>query len=74
MTSARIERGLKPKYRFVTLLLPAAILLLLCFGSAGWFGPFGEDLIQPRDFVLLYLLSFVCGLQNGCFAVMKECS
>ncbi len=72
VTSARIERGLKPHYHRITLLLPAVLLGLLIAGWAGSFGPFGEDLMQPRDFVLLYLLSFVCGMQNGCFATLTK--
>ena len=71
-TSARIERGLRPNYGRITLLLPAGILLLLVAGNAGYFGPFGEQLIRARDFVLLYLLSFICGLQNGCFATLTK--
>lgn len=72
LTSARIEQGKKPRYGHVTLLLPAAITVLMIAGSAGYFGPFGEQLVQTRDFVLLYLLSFVCGMQNGCFATLTK--
>ncbi len=70
--SARIERRLRPHYGFVTFLLPVAILILMLGGAHGYFGPFGEQLIRARDFVLLYSLSFVCGLQNGCFAALTR--
>lgn len=72
LTIARIERGQKPSYGSLTLLLPAAILFLLISGRGGYFGPFGEQLVQARDFILLYLLSFVCGMQNGCFATLTK--
>lgn len=72
MTSARIERGLKPRFDFVMLLLPIVIVFLALLGNYGFFGPFGEQLVQARDFILLFLLSFVCGMQNGCFAVLTK--
>ncbi|MEN9723892.1 MAG: hypothetical protein RJB38_1878 [Pseudomonadota bacterium] len=72
VTSARIERGLRPHYERISLLLPITILALLVFGSSGYFGPFGEQLIQTRDFLLLFLLSMVCGMQNGCFATLTR--
>jgi uncharacterized membrane protein YoaK (UPF0700 family) len=72
MTSARIEQGKKPSYGTITFLLPALITVILVAGRAGVFGPFGEELSRTRDFALLYLLSFVCGLQNGCFATLTK--
>jgi uncharacterized membrane protein YoaK (UPF0700 family) len=71
-TIARIERGLKPRYDWITLFLPVTIGILLVLGQYGVFGPFGEYLTHQRDFVLLFLLSFLCGLQNGCFATMTK--
>jgi len=72
LTSARIERGLKPWYGPVTFILPGLILLLMVSGQRGVFGPFGEELVLTRDFLLLYLLCFVCGMQNGCFATLTK--
>jgi uncharacterized membrane protein YoaK (UPF0700 family) len=72
ITSARLERGLKPRYDLVTLLLPTLMMILMFFGTQGLFGVFGESLIGQRDFVLLFLLSFICGMQNGCFATMTK--
>lgn len=71
-TSARLERKQVPWYGFVTLLLPLVISALLVAGALGAFGPFGEQLMQARDFALLFLLSFVCGMQNGCFATLTK--
>lgn len=72
LTSARIERGLKPRFDVVTALLPLFLLLLVSLGGAGVFGNFGEQLILARDFFLLFSLSFVCGMQNGCFATLTK--
>jgi uncharacterized membrane protein YoaK (UPF0700 family) len=71
-TISRIEQGLKPRYGLVTFLLPMMILGLLVAGTKGAFGVFGEDLLLARDFVLVYALCFVCGMQNGCFATLTK--
>lgn len=72
VTSARIEQKLKPRFDLITAVFPLAVLLLLLLGRRGMFGPFSEQFVQVRDFVLLFLLSFVCGMQNGCFAVLTK--
>jgi len=72
LTIARIERNEKPHYELVTALFPVAFTMLLFLGLQGVFGRFGEQLIYVRDFVFLYVLSFVCGLQNGCFATLTK--
>jgi uncharacterized membrane protein YoaK (UPF0700 family) len=72
ITAARIERGLKPRFDIAMASVPTLILLLWIVGFYGWFGAFGEELIRTRDFILLFLLSFVCGVQNGCFSVLTK--
>ena len=72
LTSARLERELKPRYDVVTLVLPIGILTLLYLGQSGYFGIFGENLIRTRDFALLFSLSFLAGMQNGCFATLTK--
>lgn len=72
MTSARIERGLKPRYDVVTLLLPIALLVAAVAGSHGAFGKFGQATSQAVELLLLFLLSFLCGMQNGCFATVTK--
>jgi len=67
-TSARHCRNLAPHYSRVSGLLPAILLVLMFFGVRGQFGPFGEELLYFHDFVLLFSLSFACGLQNACFS------
>jgi uncharacterized membrane protein YoaK (UPF0700 family) len=72
ITSARIEKGLKPRFDVITAFVPLVLFGLIITGAAGYFGPFGENLVQPRDFILLFLLSFICGVQNGCFSVLTK--
>jgi uncharacterized membrane protein YoaK (UPF0700 family) len=71
-TIARIERGERPHFELLIAAMPIIMLLLVFLGSTGLFGPFGEHLVSTRDFVLLFLLSFLCGLQNACFAIMTR--
>jgi uncharacterized membrane protein YoaK (UPF0700 family) len=72
LTIARIERGLRPRFEGVMAVIPLIIAFLWLTGHGGLFGPFGEQLILSRDFILLFLLTFVCGMQNGCFATMTR--
>lgn len=72
LTSAKLERGLKPRYDLITLFLPFILLLIGFAGTLGMFGTFGETLREVRDFVLLFSLSFACGMQNACFATMTK--
>lgn len=48
------------------------LLLVFIFGELGVFGEFGEPLVLQRDFVLLFTLCFICGLQNGTFASLTN--
>jgi uncharacterized membrane protein YoaK (UPF0700 family) len=72
LTVARRSRGLVPRYDLVNLLMPVVILLLMIGGVLGFFGPFGEPLEFSRDFFLLGSLSFLCGMQNACFATLTK--
>ncbi len=71
-TSVKIEQGLRPRYDLITLFLPLILTLVGIFGWLGLFGDFGEVLRETRDFILLFSLSFACGVQNGCFATMTR--
>lgn len=71
-TSARLERNEVPLYGFITSLLPTMIATVWLSGLWGAFGFFGERLLLPQDFILLFLLSFICGMQNGCFATLTK--
>lgn len=72
LTVARHSRGLNPRYDMVTLIIPLALFLLTIAGVQDLFGPFGEPLLLFRDFVFLCSLSFICGLQNACFATLTK--
>lgn len=71
-TSARADRGLEPRYELVTAFLPIALFAATLAGAYGVFGNFGADFKSTRDFLLLYFLTFMCGMQNGCFATMTK--
>ncbi|SIO45340.1 Uncharacterized membrane protein YoaK, UPF0700 family [Singulisphaera sp. GP187] len=47
----------------------AALNLFIYLGEfSEYLGTFGEPLVLQRDFLLLFILCFACGLQNGLFA------
>ncbi|MES2503726.1 MAG: YoaK family protein [Myxococcota bacterium] len=71
-TIARIEQGQRPHFEYLIAAMPIILILLVFFGSNGLFGPFGEELVTLRDFILLFALSFLCGLQNACFSIMTR--
>ncbi len=72
LTSAKIDQGKKPRYDVVLILQPIIILLLIYLGRKGHFGKFAEELLDVRDFALLFTLVFVCGLQNACIATLTK--
>jgi uncharacterized membrane protein YoaK (UPF0700 family) len=47
-------------------------LAVLFGGVTGFFGAFGEPLLLQRDFLLLFMLTFTCGLQNGLFVSLTS--
>jgi uncharacterized membrane protein YoaK (UPF0700 family) len=71
-TSARLERGLSPLYDYVLFVIPVILAMLCIGGAAGWFGDFHAQELVWYDFLYLYLLSFCCGLQNACIAVLTR--
>ncbi|WP_435011002.1 YoaK family protein [Tundrisphaera lichenicola] len=68
----RLMLGQRP--RLLTGVVWLALLnLIICVGEdLGFFGTFGEPLLLQRDFALLFLLSFACGLQNGLFVGVTD--
>jgi uncharacterized membrane protein YoaK (UPF0700 family) len=62
LTVARSARGERPIF----------LGALLVAGENGLFGEFGEPLVFTRDFLFLATLSFVCGMQNACFATLTK--
>lgn len=72
LTVARLDHGKKPSYELVCAFMPILLSLCTLGGIIGWFGDFHSKVIHPHDFVLLFGLSFVCGMQNGCFSTMTR--
>lgn len=64
----RAERGKQPLYALPLFVTAALLALAAALGQSGVFGPFGGSVDQPADFVLLSILSFAMGLQNGAVA------
>lgn len=54
-----------PRYSLVFSIIFFNILFIAVSGSFGFLGEFGEPLNSSRDYLLLFLLSFTCGLQNA---------
>lgn len=72
LTVARRSRGLTPRYDIVSLLIPVVMFLLMIGGIRGYFGIFGGPLSFSQDVVLLSSLTFLCGMQNACFATLTK--
>lgn len=57
-----------PRYSLVFLIIVFNLLLITALGCFGYLGEFGETLTAQRDYFLLFLLAFTCGLQNAVIA------
>ena len=65
LVDLRLKLHQKPRYYIAFGFIFALIALAFVGGTLGHFGPFGESLDRPRDFLLLAILCFACGVQNG---------
>jgi uncharacterized membrane protein YoaK (UPF0700 family) len=65
LVDVRLRTQKQPKYYEVYGLMFVLIAVILICGLFGIFGVFGEPLALARDYILVFLLSFICGLQNG---------
>lgn len=54
-----------PRYPLVFSFIFLNILLITMLGVQGYLGEFGEPLSTERNYFLLFLLAFTCGLQNA---------
>jgi uncharacterized membrane protein YoaK (UPF0700 family) len=57
--------NLNPRYTFIFSIMLINLSFIAICGSSGFFGEFGEPLNLSRDYFLLFMLSFTCGLQNA---------
>jgi uncharacterized membrane protein YoaK (UPF0700 family) len=65
LVDIRLRLHKRPKYYIAFGVIFLLIALIMFFGEAGFFGQFGEGLERQRDYLLLLVLAFVCGVQNG---------
>lgn len=72
LVDRRMILGREPRVLAGVCSLAALNLVVTVGEDLGFFGDFGEPLILQRDFLLLFLLCFACGLQNGLFVGLTD--
>lgn len=65
LVDIRLRLHKKPKYYLAFGFIFFLLLIVLIGGLSGSFGVFGEPLNNTSDYLLLILLCFICGIQNG---------
>lgn len=65
-------QGKKPQHLVIMIGIISIFLVVTVGGISGIFGEFGEPLLLERDFILMSLLCFVCGMQNACFGSLTR--
>lgn len=72
LVDVRLKLHKRPRY-YISFGIIFCLLALLCFlGNGGFFGIFGEPLEKARDYCLVLLLTFVCGVQNGTITTVSK--
>lgn len=61
-----------PRYFLSFGLIFVIIVLVFLLGHSGYFGEFGVLVEDKSDYFLLFLLCFVCGLQNGTITTVSK--
>ncbi len=72
LVDLRLKLQKKPKYYIVFGIIFFLLLIVFLGGIFGRFGKFGEALEFSRDYTLLILLCFTCGIQNGTIATVSR--
>lgn len=72
LTIVRRLNGKKARYDIASAVIMINIALVFILGEAGFFGVFGEPLVLQRDFLLLTMLCFACGMQNSTFVTLTN--
>lgn len=67
-----LMRGERPKYLRVMFGITMIFAVAAVGGINGVFGTFGEPLLLERDYALMCLLCFACGMQNACFVSVSR--
>lgn len=65
LVDIRLKLHKSPKYYIAFGIIFVLLSLVLALGMLGYFGKFGEPFQPLRDYSLLILLCFTCGIQNG---------
>lgn len=65
LVDIRLKMHKKPKYYISFGFIFLLLLLVYIGGISGYFGVFGEPLNNHHDYLLLIILCFTCGIQNG---------
>lgn len=68
----RLILGQEPKIEAGIITLAVLNLIIYLGEFSEYLGTFGEPLVLQRDFLLLFILSFACGLQNGLFTGLTK--
>jgi uncharacterized membrane protein YoaK (UPF0700 family) len=58
-------KNMIPRYSLIFSIIFFNIFLITFLGILGVLGEFGEELNLQRDYFLLFILAFTCGLQNA---------
>lgn len=72
LVDIRIKLHKKPRYYISFGLIFALIATVMFFGESDMFGKFGEPLKFSRDYTLLVMLAFLCGVQNGTITTVSR--
>lgn len=68
----RLLLGKSPRYLVVTFIIFILFLLVTIGGIIGEFGAFGKVISLERDFEIVSLLCFGCGMQNAAFSTLSR--
>ncbi len=72
LIDTQIRSNLKPRYYFSFGLIFLLILAVFLLGISNYLGIFGEPLIDERDYLLLFFLCTICGIQNGTITTVSK--
>lgn len=68
----RLRQHKRPKYYITFGIIFFLILLVFLAGLIGFWGEFGGEAGTSKGYLLLIILCFVCGIQNGTITVVSK--
>jgi uncharacterized membrane protein YoaK (UPF0700 family) len=72
LVDVRLRLHKRPRYYVSFGLIFCALAFIWIVGDGGFFGRFGEPLENERDYFLVFLLTFICGVQNGTITTVSK--